>query len=225
MRPFVSVLIPTAGHRPALLEIAQASALASAYPRDRFEVITQPDEGRGESYAINRAFERCRGEFVTVLEDDDRILPHKLDVLAAALEANPEAGGVYSLPVYDYEDERPDDVPEKVARWLRAHPTVTWDTIVRREGCLMHGAATMFRRSAWEVAGPWDETLTAGEEWEYHLRLLRSGATLLAVDNVTTVYRIHVGQKSARSKRRTTERMLQIAKINARYAVPDEVPV
>jgi alpha-1,6-rhamnosyltransferase len=228
----VSVLIPTR-NRPDYLREAVFSAAASGF-EDSFEIIVihdgepvQPMDGvrsfatpcpMGESALMNIALQEAKGEYLTILEDDDQILPHKLALLAAALDREPDVDAVFSLPVYIYPDGR-SETPERLRAWLRANPIVTWDTIVRRQGLRFHGTSTMYRRTAWEKAGPWDETLTTGEEWEYHLRLLKCGCVFRGIDSVTTTYRIHDGQKSARAKRRTMKRKAQLALINQRYAV------
>lgn len=230
----VSVLIPTR-NRPDYVREAVFSAAASAFDR-RFEIIVvhdgeavQPLTGvmsvalarpSGKAACLNRAFAASTGDYVTVLDDDDQIMPHKLALMSAMLDADLTTGAIYALPQYLYADGRA-ETPARLRTWLHHNPVVTWDTIVQRRGLRMHGTATMYRRTAWETAGPWDETLTTGEEWEYHLRLLRSGCVFRALDTVTDLYRIHATQKSGRRRRRLASRMAVIARINQRYEVPE----
>jgi hypothetical protein len=108
--------------------------------------------------------------------------------------------------------------PDRNREWLAAHPVVTWETVRAGHGILIHGTSILYRGAMCTAAGPWDETLTGGEEWEYHLRLLSMGYVFHSVDAVTTAYRVHAGQKSGRRYRRTTARLALRRQINERYA-------
>lgn len=234
--PLVSVLIPT-HQRPVLLADAIASVAAQDYPADRIEIVVVHDgptnapapdlhglQGQyyvapkaGLSASVNAAFARSHGHFVTVLADDDWIFPHKLTVLATALQAFPERV-VYALGMHIAPNgER--FVPPRSVRFLMEQPIVNWDTIVRRRGLRVHGTALMYRRAVWEEHGPWDESLPTAEEWEFHLRLLYQGERFRAVHSVTDAYRIHPSQKSARKLRRSQLKVDTLRRINDRYPI------
>jgi glycosyltransferase involved in cell wall biosynthesis len=237
-RPTVSVLIP-AHERPALLAEAVASACRQTYPAEAYEVVVVHDgldapwlpphdptppvlrvhaiPRRGQGAAVNAAAALARGGYLTVLQDDDTMLPHKLAVLVTALEADPAVGGAYSLPVYvEADGVTPRWTPPKLRSWLLTHPRVT-PRGVARHGLYLHGMGTMFRRAAWQETGPWDEALTAGEEWEWHLRYFVTGHSLVAVDSVTTTYRHHAAQKSGRRCRGLASRRAVVEAIRARH--------
>lgn len=172
-------------------------AFPTARPNVRFEVIPK----RGLSAAVNHAFQVSRGQYLTVLADDDLILPHKLATLAAALDAQPEADVVYSLPQYADKSGNPTNTPGSVIAWMEKHQWMRWENIMVDDGLLIHGTATMYRRETWEMCGEWDEALQRCEEWEWHLRLLYHGAWFRAVDSVTDLYRQHQGQKGRKDNR------------------------
>lgn len=190
------------------------------FPRLKYVAI----EKRGLSGAVNAAFACSQGEYVTVLADDDLMKPHKIELLASMLDADQSITGAYAL------GERAMfcaggaprmtsvHVPERNVRWLRRHPLVTWDTVKQGHGCLIHGTAIMHRRASWQRAGRWDETLWAGEEWEYHLRLLSTGAVFKGIESVTDTYRVHDKQKSTRDRiRRDRQRKALLRSISEKY--------
>lgn len=198
-----------------------ASAAAQRYPKDAYEVVVVNDGGagtnrtnvraawrgpvhlrycriehRGLSAAINRGIALSRGEYFTILPDDDAILPNKLRVLCDFLDQHENADVVYSLPTYIDDRGRDIPTPEKLRTFLRSHPVLTWEHIRRGDGLWVHGTGTMYRRSVVDHVGGWDEKLDTAEEFEWHLRLLHAGHEFHAVDAVTTVYRKHRGSKS-----------------------------
>jgi len=215
----ISVLIPTTGHRPVLLAEAMASAVAQVPAVD---VVVEHDTWRtGLSATVNRAARVARGDYLTILSDDDYYLgPTVLQTLRDALDAHPAAGVAYSLPRYVDADGGPRWTPTRPAAWLRAHPVVTWDSLV--DGLHIHGIGLLYRRDWWERAGQWDESLPCCEEWEYHLRLLWRGCAFLGVPVETVAYRVHPGQKSARRSagygRRSVNRLAVRRQIRDRYA-------
>jgi glycosyltransferase involved in cell wall biosynthesis len=232
MKHKVSVIIPTRG-RPDFLPQAVFSVAASGFP-ESFEILVvhdgepiRPMDGvrsyataspQGMAACMNIGFTESRGDYLTVCEDDDMVMPHKLALLAGHLDIMPEVGAVFGLAQHLYPDGFA-EVPPRSRKYARDNPLITWETIVQRRGLRLHGSAVMYRRSAWLAGGQWDESLGAGEEWEWHLRLLKAGVTFAVLPTVTDVYRIHEGQKSARAKRRKRKRMDVIDRINQRYLV------
>jgi glycosyltransferase involved in cell wall biosynthesis len=234
----VSILLP-AHERPALLMQAIASASAQEFLADEYEIVVVHDgldadwlpvsdwgppvlrvhaiPHKSLGAAINAAANLARGDYLTVLPDDDLIRPHKLRVLMAALEAHPEADGVYARPQYINGDGEPIETPARLREWLLEHPVVTPASFAR-DGLMVHGVATMYRRAAWLSTGPWDETLPTAEEWEWHVRFFYTGHTLVAVDAVTDYYRVHDAQKSRRKARGQRTRREVLAGIRRRYS-------
>jgi glycosyltransferase involved in cell wall biosynthesis len=230
----VSVLVPTY-NRPAMLRAALWS-LQRQTGRS-FEVLILNDGGEmpapppffddvtvrvcnlphaGQSAALNAGLALARGTYVTVAQDDDLVLPEKLAVLIAALDAaEMDTGAVYSLPAYTDEAGDPIATPPGLRRYLEAHPTVRWAD-VERDGLFIHGTATMYRRVALEAIGGWDPALPTAEEFDLHLRLLKAAWTFQAVDAVTVTYRQHAGGKSqVRSRRRSVLRQETLRRIYA----------
>lgn len=231
-----TVLVPTY-NRPALLR----EALVSLVGQDGdAEVLVLNDGGDppdltglrlrcrllnlphvGQSAALNAGLAEARGRYVTVAQDDDLVLPGKLEALGSVLDATPATvGAVYSLPLYTDAAGNPLTTPPRLIHYLAAHPTVTWATI-RASGLFIHGTATMYRRVALEAVGGWDAALQTAEEYDLHLRLLKAGFAFRGVNAVTVTYRRHVGGKSQDRFRRRRLRAGVMAGIYARLGLRD----
>jgi cellulose synthase/poly-beta-1,6-N-acetylglucosamine synthase-like glycosyltransferase len=192
----VTVLVPTF-HRPALLNLA----LASLNGQMAHEVLVC-DGAKGQSNALNVGLKQATGEFITVMQDDDTVLPDGLHVMHEALSSAPlTVGAVYSLPQYTDADGVYLEGPPRLREYMAAHPIVTWED-VQRDGLFVHGTATMYRTEALRSIGGWDGQLHTAEEYDLHLRLLHWGWEFQAVDAVTVTYRKHPGGKSQNRKRR-----------------------
>lgn len=244
-----SVIIPTYTYeRLGWLRQAIASVEAQTLPRDRWELLVVRDADdpvcdreapalppggqylrgprHGLSASINAAFARARGEFLTIVQDDDWILPRKLEASLLHFAARPVADVVFSLPLYYDADGITPETPARLRDWLLAHRTVSAADLRGGVPFLVHGTATVYRRSAWLRAGPWDESLRTAEEWAFHLQLLECGAIFCGFDEALTAYRQHPGQKTGTvktrhgsyNKRRSAARIEALARIKARFA-------
>lgn len=120
--------------------------------------VVRQDNG-GVSSARNLGISHCRCDVVVVLDGDDRLLPTFVERAVTALVTDPQVVAVSS--------------------WMRmfglAHARVRPTgghavDLLARNAC---PADVMVRRSAWERAGGYDESLRSGfEDWDFFLRLL-----------------------------------------------------
>lgn len=219
----VSVLLPTY-ERPRLLREALESLRAQTMPRHAFEVILANDggphispdvldglvgqvlnlpENRGQSAANNAALRIASGEYVTVAHDDDKVLPQKLSTLTAALDAcGPEVSAVFGWPVYADAAGNESICPPNIRTFFDTHPVVTLQHAME-DGLFVHGTALLYRKSALDAIGGWDETLPTAEEFDLHLRLLHTQGVFRAVDVPVVTYRAggkHLAYKGKRPR-------------------------
>jgi len=171
-----------------------------------------------QSQAINAGLAIARGDRVSIVQDDDTVLPGGLAKMSAVLDTHPEADAVYSLPQYTNVRGTYIETPTRLHGYLNAHPTIRWDD-VQRDGLFIHGTATMYRRALLAKIGGWDPDLGTAEEYDAHLRMLHGGATFVAVPAVTVTYRRHPGGKSQDRFRRRQMRQGVMAKIYARLGM------
>jgi glycosyltransferase involved in cell wall biosynthesis len=203
--PRVSAVIPTYNYARYVADAVE-SALAQCLPG--LEVVVVDDgstdatadvlrrfggriryvrqENRGLSAARNTGIRVARGRYLAFLDSDDLWLPGKLSEQAAWLDAEPEVGLVYGEALIV--DERSTEEPTLHSHWA-PHPSGwVWPALVRQN--VVPSPTPMVRREVFERVGPFDETLTACEDWDMWIRVSRV-CPFAYVDRVVAKYRRH----------------------------------
>lgn len=139
---------------------------------------------RGEAAARNAGVRAAEGEFVSFLDGDDLLsaggLRPRLDYLESRREA-PAVGGLPSALI-DERGERLAEVFERMKAKL-TFPFVLTREFYRAGGFFPVSCSLyLYRREALRRAGPYDETLAAAPDCDFHFRLLGlTGVPVLAV--------------------------------------------
>ena len=129
-------------------------------------------ENRGRAAAWNAGVALARGEYLAWLDSDDLWLPGRLARQVPMLDARPEAGLLYSAVDYIDEEGRPADIRPS------GRPTPSgriMGELLRHN--LMQTNAVLARRRLVVEAGPLDDDLTVGEDWDAWLPKLSSTST------------------------------------------------
>lgn len=205
----VSVLIPTYRGGAYLREAVQ-SVLAQTFTDFELVIVSDgcPDplddleqldprirllrqQNRGESVARNVGMRACGTDLVAFLDDDDRMLPRRLELQLAAMEAAPEAGLCHSqFRFIDAEGKVINEGYSADVQYLdllRSYVTILMPT-------------TMMRRSRVEEVGTFDSMLRTGQDLEVIFRVARVHR-LAFVPEVLVEYRLHATNASADSYR------------------------
>jgi glycosyltransferase involved in cell wall biosynthesis len=205
--PLVSVVIPCHG-QAAYLEEAIESVLAQTYAQVEVVVVDDgsPDNaarlaGRfpwvrcvrqantGLAGARNAGIRASEGDLLVFLDADDRLLPRALEVGVEELRAHPEAAfafGRYRRVAGDGRRLENDDQPR---------PEEAPYSVFLRYNYAGIPATGIFRRSALEDAGNFDETVPGAEDYDLGLRLSRLHAVRPHAEEVVE-YRVHGGGMS-----------------------------
>ena len=202
MTPLVTIVTPSY-NQARFLEETIESVLAQDYPAIEYAVVdggstdgsveiieryadrlawwTSAPDG-GQAAALNAAFTRASGAYLGWINSDDTLLPGAVSRVVAALEANPEAVLAYGGVIHTDDESQlgathgPFVLP--VAEMVR-----TWTHLVGQQGSL-------FRRSAWERAGPLNETRYYTFDAEFFLKLALTGE-VVTLDEPVATYRFH----------------------------------
>ncbi|MFN0071049.1 MAG: glycosyltransferase [Chloroflexota bacterium] len=141
---------------------------------------------RGQTTALNAGLSSATGEFLTFLDSDDLFLPHKLSAQVRELEQDPEigltAGGwiridelgralstVTPLNSHDLD----------LQNWLLGCPIITCSVLLRTEWA--------------RIAGGFDSSFAAYNDWDLWLRMVTAGCTMRWGTEIVCKQRFHPG--------------------------------
>jgi len=239
--PKVSVIMPTY-NRAAYLREAIESVLAQrlgdlelivvddgssddtagvlAAVRDpRVRYVRQ--EHRGVSAAANRGLRMARGQYIGRLDSDDLWVPETLQTLAEVLDSKPEVGVAYAKG--QAMDSGGKLLPHTHGMAPRFPGEALRSLVYEDFTC---NIATLARRSCFDRAGEYDESLPASEDWDMWLRIAAQDQFAF-VDRILGHFRWHDGNMTGPASP-LFEAVLQtrtrpLDKVFARPDVPDAV--
>ena len=149
---------------------------------DRIRFIRQNNQGI--SGARNTAIREAKGDWIAFLDADDLMLPRKLELQIAAIEANPHLVFVYSGFAYLHTDGTTLEVSAIPAADL-------WPALRYRQPILP--STCVVRRSALEAEGGFKRVARRyfPEDWDLWFRLIRrySASSFQEIGQVLTMYR------------------------------------
>jgi glycosyltransferase involved in cell wall biosynthesis len=217
--PRVSVLIPCFNARQFIRETVE-SVLSQTWPNievivvddgsqdssaqevEPFEtrgvrLITQPNRGAGA--ARNAAYRASSGSFVQFLDADDLISPTKIEIQMRRLIDSPDAIASAEWGRFQLTSSQVRWNPEPV--WQDMSP-LDWLAVSRSEGLgMLFPALWLTPRQIIEQAGPWDESLTLGDDGEYFTRVILNSQRVLFCHGARCYYRS--GLESSLSGKKT----------------------
>jgi len=232
-RPLIAVVIP-AYNLATFLPEALESVLAQTLPPEDLDIVVIDDgstddtakvaatfaprvrcirqENRGLPAARNRGAAETTAPYLTFLDADDRLAPEKLARELARLEADPGIHVAYSG--WHYIDARGERLPQQ--GWSRDEGDILERLLL---GNIIHPHAATLRRSTFEAAGGFDESLTSVEDWDLWIRVSLNGARWAAVGAAALEYRIRDDGMHANPVRMLSNRLRVLQNTFARIAV------
>jgi glycosyltransferase involved in cell wall biosynthesis len=141
----------------------------------------------GQPQGLNKGFASARGELLGFVNSDDTLLAGAVSRLVRELERDPEALVAYGDAIYV--DERSGE--------RRYGKSRIWDLGAMAKaatGTVMQ-PASLWRRRAWELAGPFDETYQAWFDVLFFLNVARFGRASYVEEPLAT-YRLHPDSKT-----------------------------
>lgn len=220
--PLVSVITPAYNAEPYIAETLD-SVLASTY--SNIEVIVVDDgssdgtvrianeyaarDSRVRVYeqkhggvcnARNFAIEQSKGELILPVDSDDLITP---DFIADAVDVILSDDDVKVVcPQAEY-------IGERSGKWNL--PAFDINLLARKN---ILCATALYRKSDWEKTGGYNRELSAREDWDFWISMLKNGGKVKTLPKVSFYYRIKSGSK------RVTDRKLKakvVDELNKRH--------
>lgn len=142
--------------------------------------LQELDEGMAD--AINKGFDRAKGEWVMWLNSDDYLLPGALARVQAFAEMHPEADVIHG----DCRFVRGDS---SVLRRKYDHPID--EAVLVFAGCWVPSTATFFKRRVLDSGHRLDRRFKNSMDWEFYLRLLRKGCCFCYLPEALADFRWH----------------------------------
>lgn len=177
---------------------------------DRLTLISGPD--RGQSNAVNKGWQRAKGDILAFLNADDQYLPDTVAQAVAYLNAHPDAGWVYGNPISV-------TASGELMPFRRATQPWDYDKLLRL-GIYISQPTTFVRRRVVDEFGLLDEGLAYTMDYEYWLRIGRKYPGHYVPDVRVLVVR----SRTTRTQTGGEARSLEIQQVVKKYGGHD-VPV
>ena len=229
--PLVSVVIPTY-NRSGLLRLAIESVLTQTYPA--IEIIVVDDgssddtpavaaafaprityirqANRGGAAARNTGLQAAQGAYINVLDDDDLMLPTKIEQQVQVLERRPEIGlvhcGYYMISQAGRKLEKVSFLPDGTLEELIVLNPI-WS------------GAPLMRRECVERVGGYRPLVV--EDWDLWLRISLAGYTFACVQEPLGAYRMTAGSIMSNVARVERDSMAMLDDLFADPALPAPV--
>lgn len=146
---------------------------------------SEPDGGQAD--ALNKGFARAGGEILGWLASDDALLPGAVARVVDELERDPETLLVYGEALF----------VDEGGRAIHALEPRPFDVAAMVRACANHVVqpGSLFRRRAWEEAGPLNVEGHYLFDFEFALAVARIGKVAGIPDRLA-LYRVHPASKS-----------------------------
>ena len=199
MNPRVSVVIPCYNHGKYIRE---AIAGVEKLPKDLYEIIIVNDGStdaytietlsklQAENYTIinqqnqglgktrNNGIKLAKGEFILPLDADNRINPEYITKALRIFDQQANISVVYSNPNYFGDKKGSSELPDFNLQQLMIGNYID--------------ACALYRKSAWEEVGGYDENMPfmGVEDWEFWLHLSFKGHGFYHINEALYDYRV-----------------------------------
>lgn len=160
-------------------------------------------ENGGVSRARNTGVAASTGEFITFLDADDRWLPRKLEMQAAAFAAAPDAGLIHTgSRVFDDEGR---------GTLCEFWPKADLDVHALMRCCSISASSVMIPRAVLDKVGDFDEQFVGTEDWDMWLRIALEHR-VVGCPEVLVEYRSHGRSLSGNADRQFRNSMAVLDK-------------
>jgi glycosyltransferase involved in cell wall biosynthesis len=218
--PLVSIITPSF-NQARFLEATIQSVLGQDYPRIEYIIVDGgstdgskdiikkyesklawwvSEIDKGQTDAINKGFERAKGDILAWLNSDDTYEPKAVGAAVKYLLAHPQVGMVYADANFINED----------GRVIGKFNSAQTDYRLLRQGYVHIPQQTMFfRASLWKEVGPLDPSFYFAMDYDLWTRIARR-APLAYVPQTWANFRLHTSGKTIAADDRCWPEMIRV---------------
>lgn len=164
----------------------------------RIQLITQ--ENKGAAGARNTGIKAAQGDYIVCLDADDFIHPRYLELASKVLDSDPSIGIATSW--------------YSIFGLLRfVEKPLPYNLYLLSNGNQLH-PASLFRKTAWQQVGGYDEKMSGYEDWELWIKIGEAGWGVAQIPEVLFFQRCHGGSKFFKSRKKHVELVSHIRKMH-----------
>ena len=140
------------------------------------KIIHQKNKGLGN--ARNTGIQAAQGEYILLLDADNKILPEYISLSIEILDKRTETAIVYGDALFFEEENRINTVPDFSIEAMLKENYID--------------ACAVFRKEVWETVNGFDENMPVMgcEDWDFWLRAFFAGFKFRHIDKVLFEYRV-----------------------------------
>jgi glycosyltransferase involved in cell wall biosynthesis len=169
----------------------ETSVIESVLPNDnRIKLYSKPNGGVAD--ARNYALQKCSGDYIAFLDQDDYWYPDKIGDLLALI---PEPGMPCMVvsPVDIVDDSGRIDT-KNTSRALKTYRIKSSSGNLLRglvSDNFIHSSVPLVQRSIFEALGGFDTNVQPHDDWDMYLRIAVAGCPVFFADRPLSVWRTH----------------------------------
>jgi len=155
---------------------------------ERKTMLWISERDTGQSEALNKGFQRAKGEIIGWLNSDDRYRPNCFEYVVRAFEENPDVDIVYG----DYL------MVDALGKVLKIRREIEFSPFVLRYHHVLYipTTATFFRRRVFDEGNRLDETLQYAMDLEFFIRLSDLGYRFKHIPRLLADFRMQPNSKT-----------------------------
>ena len=210
--PNIEIIVVDDGSTDSCLEILKSYGE---------RIIWESGPNRGGNYARNRGFALSKGEYIQYLDADDYLLTEKIERQVQFLEET-EADVVYED--WRYQHHLPDGTTYLEEIRISGEQEDILESLLRNWWTTP--GSIIVRRSAVEKCDGWDESLKAGQDRDFIIRMAISGVKFVYLPGCYSIYREYgkVSVSSSNRYRWLENHCLLLEKTEATLAQMNRLP-
>ena len=155
----------------------------------RFPWISEKD--RGQTHALNKGFAQASGQIRAYLNSDDLLRPGAVREAVEHFRRHPDCDLVYGRGAHI-------DTGDQLIRFYPTKP-YTFENLM--ETCCISQPSAFWTSRIAGLVGPFDESYAFAMDYDYWLRIAKSGGRIMHADGVWSATRMHPAAKTCGGSR------------------------